>query len=391
MSLINLVPLIELGEIVSGSTPDTDRKEYWENGDIPWITPADLTDHQEVFFFGMLRKITEEGYKSCSTRILPPGSILYSSRAPIGHCAVTTFPLCTNQGFKNLIPNHRLDSAYGYYALKYLTPQIMALGRGATFLEINKEIFENVKIPLPPLEEQRRIAEVLQKADRVRRLRRYARALSDGYLQSVFLEMFGDPETNPMGWKKAIIDDVISESQYGTSLKSNEEKRGYPVLGMANITYDGKIDLSSISYVDLSHEEFNKLKLEKGDVIFNRTNSTELVGKTAYWNITEDAVLASYLVKLKIKKNVTPDFFVGLLNTPKYKKLFRERCKKAVGQSNISPTLLREFPIIIPSLGIQEEYSKFLSSITLLQRRQFEATRQAEQLFQSLLREAFEG
>ena len=93
-----LVALAELGEIVAGSTPDTNNKAYW-GGNIPWITPADLTNHQGIYFTGTLRRITEAGYKSCSTRMLPTGSILFSSRAPIGHCAVAAFPLCTNQGF----------------------------------------------------------------------------------------------------------------------------------------------------------------------------------------------------------------------------------------------------------------------------------------------------
>src|ERR1051325_4393008 len=113
--MVEWKPLGELGEIVSGSTPDTSIKEYW-GGDIPWITPADLTNHFGVYFKGELRKITKLGFESCSTRLLPPGVILFSSRAPIGHCAVTTFPLCTNQGFKSIIPNSQLYSAYCYYA-----------------------------------------------------------------------------------------------------------------------------------------------------------------------------------------------------------------------------------------------------------------------------------
>lgn len=108
-----LVPLGELGEIVTGSTPDSTNKEYW-NGDIAWITPADLTNHEGIYFTGKLRKITEAGYKSCSTKLMPAGSIVYSTRAPIGHCAVTSFPLCTNQGFKSIVPNKRLDAVYGF-------------------------------------------------------------------------------------------------------------------------------------------------------------------------------------------------------------------------------------------------------------------------------------
>ena len=153
--------------------------------------------------------LTEAGYRSCSTKILPPGSILFSSRAPIGHCAVTTFPLCTNQGFKSIIPNDRLDAVYGLFALKYFTPSLQALGRGATFTEINKEIFGDFVIPLPPLYEKRRIDAILQR-DRLRRLRRLSRQLSDTFLQSVFLQMFGDPATNPMGWEMRPLPEVVN-------------------------------------------------------------------------------------------------------------------------------------------------------------------------------------
>ena len=214
-----LVPLGELGDIVAGSTPDTSNKAYW-GGDISWITPADLTDHEGIYFTGNLRQITEAGYKSCSTRMLPAGSILFSSRAPIGHCALTSFPLCTNQGFKSIIPNERLDAVYGFFALKYFTPQIEALGRGATFTEVNKEIFESFCIPLPPLPEQRRIANLLARADRLRRLRRVGDDLSASLLQSVFLEMFGNPISNPKGWDMEIRLFGISrgEAIYGGTL-----------------------------------------------------------------------------------------------------------------------------------------------------------------------------
>jgi type I restriction enzyme S subunit len=150
------VPLCELGEIVSGSTPKTGVPEFWD-GDIPWITPADLSNHEGIYFHGVPKRISAAGFNSCSTTMLPAGSILFSSRAPIGHCALTAYPACTNQGFKNIVPNRRLDPVYGYFALKFLTPAIVAMGRGATFTEINKEIFESVEIPYCDLSEQRQI------------------------------------------------------------------------------------------------------------------------------------------------------------------------------------------------------------------------------------------
>src|ERR1700722_17857480 len=176
------VPLCELGEVVSGSTPKTGVPEFW-NGDIPWITPADLSNHDGIYFHGTPNK--------SSTAMLPPGSILFSSRAPIGHCALTAYPVCTNQGFKNVVPNKRLNPVYGYFALKFLTPAIVAMGRGATFAEINKELFETVQVPYCDLPEQRRIAAQLEQADRLRPPRRYALELTDTFLPAAFLELFG--------------------------------------------------------------------------------------------------------------------------------------------------------------------------------------------------------
>jgi type I restriction enzyme S subunit len=183
----------------------------------------------------------------------------------------------------------------------------------------------------------------------------------------------------------------LASSQYGTSQKSNSEQRGYPILGMGNITYSGRIDLTSLSYIELSRDEFEELRLIPGDIIFNRTNSTDLVGKTAHWNLEMDAVLASYLVRLKPNEQVLPDYFTALLNSRYYKRLFQERCRKAVGQSNISPTLLKEFPMLIPPLLLQQQFAHIVRKFDRLRAQQREAERQAEHLFQALLHRAFRG
>jgi len=281
-----------------------------------------------------------------------------------------------------------------YYYLRQERIRIQAVHwfRGTAGQQrVPSTFLQELEIPLPPLPEQKRIAAILDKADHLRRLRRYALELGDTYLQSVFLEMFGDPGKNPKGWKNSMIGDVVTFSQYGTSTKSNDEKCGYPVLGMGSITYSGEIDLSGISYVEIDEEECQNLRLEQGDIIFNRTNSTELVGKTAYWDLDTDAVIASYLVKLKLRKDVLPEFFTALLNSPYYKTLFQLRCRKAVGQSNISPTYLKEFPVLIPPVSLQEKYAEIVKHRKRLRSQQQESLRQAELLFQSLLAKAFEG
>ncbi|MBI4321719.1 MAG: restriction endonuclease subunit S, partial [Chloroflexi bacterium] len=234
------IPVGDLGEVVTGSTPSTYVKEYWD-GDIPWITPADLSAHEGAYFRGKLRKITRAGYDSCSTQLLPSGSIVYSTRAPIGYCTISTYPLCTNQGFKSIIPNERLDSLYGYYALSFLTPRIVGLGRGATFGEVNKETFEGVRIPLAPLPEQRRIAALLEKADHLRRTRRYAAQLSETFLSSLFLDRFY--ALGKESWPRATIESLAKKGKntirtgpFGSQLRHSEfsESGSVAVLGIDN-------------------------------------------------------------------------------------------------------------------------------------------------------------
>jgi type I restriction enzyme S subunit len=268
--------------------------------------------------------------------------------------------------------------------------QVRSAVRGAAQGGVNSTTLSSLVLALPDLSEQSRIAAELEQADRLLRLtRRYALELTDTILPAAFLELFGDPQANPKGWDSCTIDDVVLSSQYGTSAKSNSAKQGYPILGMGNITNSGSIDLSTLAYVDLPKNEFANLALRRGDIIFNRTNSTELVGKTAFWNLDIDAVLASYLVRLWLKPEVLPQFFTALLNTRYFKNLFRDRCKKAVGQSNISPTLLKEFPAYIPPLPLQQKFACLVERVERLRAVQREALRQAEHLFATLLHRAF--
>lgn len=156
-----MVRLGEVAQIVSGSTPRTNQPSYWD-GDIVWITPADLSKFDSIEIYDSARKITEEGYKSCSTTILPVGTVLLSSRAPIGHLAIAGKEMCTNQGFKSLIPNQSIHSYYLYFILKQFKDRLINLGAGATFKEISKTSVEKFEIPLPPLPLQQEFASLVE-------------------------------------------------------------------------------------------------------------------------------------------------------------------------------------------------------------------------------------
>lgn len=190
--------MVKLGEvctIVSGTTPKSTQPEYWD-GDLNWVTPAELTEESNVIYESQ-RKITQQAVIDSSLKSFPAGTVLLSSRAPIGKVAIAGTEMYCNQGFKNLICSEKIYNRYLYHYLKSKAEYLNSLGRGATFKEISKAIVENIEIPLPALAEQRKIAAVLDKVSDLIAKRRQQLTKLDELVKARFVEMFGDCYTNP--------------------------------------------------------------------------------------------------------------------------------------------------------------------------------------------------
>lgn len=184
--------MAKLGEvctIVSGSTPKTSVTSYWD-GNIKWITPAEL--NEDIFYImDSVRHITEEGKEKTGLSYLPTGTVILSSRAPIGKTAIAGCEMCCNQGFKNLICSDAIYNEYLYFFLKSKTDYLNSLGRGATFKEISKSIVESIEIPLPEVNQQKEIAEKFKKLEQLISLRKQQLAKLDELVKARFVEMFG--------------------------------------------------------------------------------------------------------------------------------------------------------------------------------------------------------
>ena len=155
----------ELGNVVGGATPSTKNPAYWD-GNIPWLSPKDLTRYHSRFIGHGARNITQDGLDSSSTTMLPTGTVLFSSRAPIGYAAIAANPICTNQGFKSVVPNDQTDSLFLYYLLKANTNKIEGLASGTTFKEVSATTMRSLEVKVPAsLGEQRAIASVLGALD----------------------------------------------------------------------------------------------------------------------------------------------------------------------------------------------------------------------------------
>ena len=154
----------DLGKVISGGTPSTKNERYW-GGDIAWITPKDLSKHNSMFIFKGERGITEEGLKNSSEYTVPTGTVLFSSRAPIGYVAIAGKNLTTNQGFKNIVVNDENDNLFIYYLLKNNIKFIESHANGSTFKEISAKVFKNLEFDVPNLDTQRKISKILSTLD----------------------------------------------------------------------------------------------------------------------------------------------------------------------------------------------------------------------------------
>lgn len=156
----------DLGRVVGGATPSTKKSENYENGNIAWITPKDLAGFSGRYISNGERNITEQGLKSCSAQLIPKHSILFSSRAPIGYIAIAANEVCTNQGFKSIVPNDSIDYLFLYYLLKYNKKKIESLGSGTTFKEVSGSTMKSIQVTIPEtIEEQRKISTILSLID----------------------------------------------------------------------------------------------------------------------------------------------------------------------------------------------------------------------------------
>ncbi|SPE56873.1 Restriction modification system DNA specificity domain-containing protein (fragment) [Verrucomicrobia bacterium] len=206
---------------------------------------------------------------------------------------------------------------------------------------INGSEYSALTLPIPVLCEQRRIIDILDQADALTQKRAEADAFAERILPALFHKLFGDPAANPNGWRRTTLGNVLADASYGTSAPSNTAGDGLPVLRMNNIDRAGRIDLASLKNVVIEQAEAHRQLLRPGDLLFNRTNTKELVGKTGLWRGQMLAVAASYLIRLRVdESNVVPDYVWAWMNTPYFKQLLFAISRRAVGMANINATEL---------------------------------------------------
>ena len=382
-------PLGEIAEITMGNSPPGDSYNEDENG-VPLINgPVEFSE-------GAFGLTVRTKFTTAPTKMCKEGDFLICVRgSTTGRTNIAAFDACIGRGVAAI--RSRMNQRYVNHFVRTLEKRIHASGKGSTFPSISQQQLQDLSIPLPfaedetrSVQEQKRIADILDKADAIRRKRQEAITSLLSIPGSAFHAMFGTPSHNTKGWKIGTIRDLLEEAKYGSSSKAGPEGE-YPMLRMNNITYEGTWDFSDLKYIDLSEKDQPKYLARKGDILFNRTNSKELVGKTAVFQEESPMAYAGYLVRARTNELAHPDYIAGYLNSPHGKATLRHMCKNIVGMANINAQEFQNIAIPHPPIEAQLEYVQLLDGVRTSEKPLRRALSESEALFNSLVQRAFRG
>ena len=353
----------DIAETTSGGTPDRKNQAFF-GGSIPWVKSGELED---TSINDTEEKITPEGLKHSAAKLFPSGTLLMAMYgATVGKTALLKIEAATNQAVCAIFPRAgEAGTDFLRYALVYQRPEILKLRYGGAQPNISQQVVRNLVVPLPPLPEQRKIAAVLGLVQRAieeqERLITLTTELKKALLHKLFTEgLRGEPQKQteigpvPESWDLKPLGDYLTEAQYGISVKGGETGR-YAVLRMTN-QREGRISSDNLQYVELMADQFQRFRVERRDILFNRTNSLDLVGRTAIFDIEGNFVFASYLIRLRPDaKRLRPFFLNHYFNWGETQVRLKSIATRAVSQSNISATRLRGFSVPVPKPDEQDE------------------------------------
>lgn len=275
---------------------------------------------------------------------------------------------------------------YLYYCLKHYNFNNVISGSAQP--QITRQGMEKIYVTIGSHNEQMDIVDKLKKVENVIGLRKRELKQLETLVKSRFAEMFGDPIMNPKGWKVVTIGDIVTEVRYGTS-KPAVEGGKYPYLRMNNLTADGHLDLNDLKYIDISDDEVEKCVVRKGDVLFNRTNSIDLVGKTAVFDLPDDMVIAGYIIRVRLNEKILPEVLSQYMNLEALKDILRSMAKGAVNQANINAQELQSIRVYVPDIELQKQFVEMKDQVDKLKSKIQKSLEKTQLLFDSLMQKYF--
>jgi type I restriction enzyme S subunit len=383
-----------LGDLVTlqgGGTPARHIPEFWD-GEIPWASVKDLNVSRLA---STQESISPAGVAASATNVIKAGHVVVATRMAVGRAALLEVDAAINQDLKALIPRagKRVHPNYLLHLLGVSTPFLEKRATGATVKGIRGEVLESVPVPHPDYTDQCRIADILDKADAICRMRRQTIALTADLLRSAFLDMFGDPVTNPKGWPVKPLGELLANDPRIGTLVPASDKPGTLVVRVGELgAYD--VDLSRSKRASLSDGDFERFGIETGDVLLARAiGSAAHLGKASVLQpYHEPVAFDSHVMRLRFRDEVLdPYVFVQWLRTPGGRARFMSEAGRTAVQFNINGKQIVKIQIPLPPRSEQRLFRRLFDSVRTMEQRSRAALRESESIFDSLVARAFTG
>lgn len=378
--------LKEVAKVVTGKTPQTSNSEYY-GGDIPFVSPADLNE-------GILSETKTYLTSSGADQVyrVPENTVLVSCIGNLGKLAITSKEVCFNQQINGLIfDEQKIFPKYGFYFAQTLKPQLEKASSSTTLPIVNKSRFSDLEIKYPPLAEQRRIASILDQADELRQKRQQAIEKLDQLLQATFIDMFGDPVSNPKGWEAKPIDNICANivDCVNKTAPIVEYETPYKMIRTTNVR-NHKVDISSVRYVE--KETFDKwnrrLTPQRGDVILTREAP---VGEVGILESDDSVFLGQRLMLYRVNLELTtPEYLLYFLMSDNLKMQY-EQMSSGSTVKHLSVPQCSKWSIYLPPIELQLKFSEFYKMIHANLELMRISYNKADTLFKSLQNQAFNG
>ncbi len=384
--MTNTFEIRKLGEVAEFVNGRAFKPVEWDTRGLPIIRIQNLTGFSTQFnyFSGDF----DNRY------LVKRGDILISWSASLGVYIWTSGDAVLNQHIFKVNLRDNVDKTYFYYTVQTKLSEMVEETHGSTMKHITKDRFDNLTIPLPPLPIQKQIAAILEKADAAREKRRQANQLTEQFLQSAFLEMFGDPVTNPKEWEVVPFTDVIQEGpQNGLYRPAKDYGSGYPILRIDSFHYGSVHDISELKRVNIGEATAKLYLLAENDIVINRVNSIKFLGKSAIIpKLIEPTVFESNMMRITLKRDMAnPRFLVEMLQQNLIRNQILKRAKDAVNQSSINQEDVKSFKFPLPPVSEQQKFAALVEKVESLRTKQKESEKELENLFNSLMQKAFKG
>jgi type I restriction enzyme S subunit len=388
------VALSDVARLESGHTPSRRVEAYWQGGNVAWLSLKDIRGLSGKYVTETVDHPTLLGIENSSARVLPRGTVALCRTASVGGVTILGRDMATSQDFVNWVCGPPLVPEYLYWAFKSSEATFAIEKQGSTHQTIYMPVVARFHVLLPPLEEQRRIAEVLDRVDVLRAKRRVALTQLDTLTQAIFLDMLGDPATNAKGWPVSRVGEV-ADVQGGLQVTSARKKypREAPYLRVANV-FRGFLDLSEIKMIHATDAEIARTTLLKGDLLIveGHGNPAE-IGRGALWDGSiAGCVHQNHIIRARFEaEKIVPLYACQYLNSAGGRRHLLRAGKTTSGLNTISVSEVRATPLALPPISLQREFDRRVVAVEKLKAIHRASLAELDALFASLQHRAFRG